>query len=56
VAARSAAEIPVVILPFAPMDTWNAVPCAEVFCDVIGTIWSSSSRSPSIGMQMSPRP
>jgi len=55
VSHRSAGEIPVVILPLAPIETWKAVPCSEVFVSVMGGTLSASSRSAVIGRHTSPR-
>ena len=56
VVARSAAEMPVLVRPFASIETQNAVSNRELFCDTIGGISSSSSRSDVIDRQISPRP
>ncbi len=56
VAARSAAEMPVVVRPRASIDTQNAVSKRELLCDTISGISSSSSRSGVIDRQISPRP
>ena len=56
VAARSAAEIPVVVLPRASTETVKAVPKFEVFCSTIGGRSSSSQRSSVRETQMSPAP
>ena len=56
--ARSAAEMPVVVPTRASIGTQNAVPNRAEFCSsrTMSGIRSSSSRSPSIGRQTSPRP
>ena len=56
VAARSLAEMPVLVRPFASIDTQNAVSKRELFCETISGISSSSRRSGVIGRQISPRP
>jgi hypothetical protein len=56
VAARSAAEMPVVVFALASIDTQNAVSNRELFCDTINGISSSSRRSGVIDRQMRPRP
>src|SRR2546428_832556 len=56
VAARSAAEMPVVVRPLASIVTQNPVSKREVFCVTINGISSSSIRSGVMGRQMSPRP
>ena len=53
-AARSAAEMPVVVPCLASTDTVNAVRWRSVFSATISGSWSSSSRSPSSGMQITP--
>ena len=54
VVARSAAEMPVVVPWRASTDTVNAVRCASVLLATISGSWSSSRRSPSSGMQITP--
>ncbi len=56
VAARSAAEMPVVVRPFASIGAQKAVSKRDVFCDTISGISSSSSRSGVIDRQIRPRP
>ena len=56
VAARSGAEMPVLVRPLASIDTVNAVPKRAVFCGAISARSSSRSRSSVIGVQMRPRP
>ena len=56
VAARSAAEIPVVVLPRASTETVKAVPKLEVFCSTIGGSSSSSHLSAVSARQIKPRP
>ena len=56
VIARSAAEMPVVVRPFASIGTQKAVSNREVFCETISGISSSSSRSGVIDRQINPRP
>src|SRR5215831_7567212 len=56
VAARSLAEMPVLVCPLASIDTQNAVSNRELFCDTISGISSSSRRSGVIERQMRPRP
>ncbi len=56
VAARSLAEMPVVVDAFASIGTQNAVSKRELFCDTISGISSSSSRSGVIDRQIRPRP
>ena len=56
VAARSPAEMPVLVVPLASIDTQNAVSNRELFCDTISGISSSSSRSGVIDRQIRPRP
>jgi len=56
VAARSAAEMPVVTLPRASIETVKAVPKGEVFSATIGGSPSWSHRSSVSARQMSPRP
>ena len=56
VAARSAAEMPVLVTSRASMETANAVSNCDVFSWTISGSCSSSSRSPVSGMQISPRP
>src|SRR4051794_2412842 len=53
---RSYAEIPVETPRRASTDTVKAVDWVGPFRATINGIWSSSSRSPSIGMQIRPRP
>ena len=54
VSARSLAEIPVLVVPFASIDTQNAVSNRELFCDTISGISSSSRRSGVIDRQIEP--
>ena len=58
VRARSAAEIPVVVPFLASIGTQKAVPNLALFCSsrTISGMRSSSSRSPVMGRQTSPRP
>jgi hypothetical protein len=56
VAARSAAEMPVLVPRLASMATQNAVSKRVEFFSTISGISSLSSRSPVIGMQIKPRP
>ena len=56
VVARSLAEIPVLVVPLASIDTQNAVSNRELFCDTINGISSSSRRSGVMDRQTSPRP
>ena len=56
VAARSAAEMPVVVRSFASIGTQKAVSNRELFLDTMSGISSSSSRSGVIDRQISPRP
>src|SRR5688500_18977218 len=56
VAARSAAEMPVLVDAFASIDTVNAVSNRAVFSGTISGRSSCSSRSAVIGMQIRPRP
>ena len=56
VAARSWAEMPVVVLYLASMDTQKAVWKELVFSWTIMGIWSSSRRWPVMARQMRPRP
>ena len=56
VAARSPAEMPVVVRCFASIGTQNAVSKRELFWDTISGTSSSSSRSGVIDRQMRPRP
>ena len=56
VAARSLAEMPVLVTPFASIGTQNAVSCRAVFFSTICGMSSSISRSSVIGMQIRPRP
>ena len=56
VSALSLADIPVVILPFAPMLIVKAVPSLEVLDSVMSSIMSSSSLSLSHGIHIRPRP
>src|SRR3954468_3580034 len=56
VAARSAADIPVVTLCFASIGTQNAVPNSVVFALTASGISSSSRRSPVSDRQIWPRP
>ncbi len=56
VAARSAAEMPVVVRPRASIETVNAVPKFEVFSSTIGGSPSSSQRSSVSARQIRPRP
>ena len=56
VAARSAAEMPVLVRCLASIDTQNAVSNRAVFCVTISGTSSWSRRAPVIGMQMRPRP
>ncbi len=53
---RSCAEMPVLVVPFASMETQNAVSNRAVFWFTIRGMSSSSSRSPVIDTQISPRP
>src|SRR5664280_2356285 len=55
VAARSAAEIPVVTRPRASMETQNAVWCGEVLCSTIAGSCSSSQRCSVSARQIRPR-
>ena len=52
--ARSAAEMPVVVPCRASTETVKAVRCDSVLSATISGSRSSSSRSPSIGMQITP--
>ena len=54
--ARSLAEMPVLVRPFASIDTQNAVSKRELFWVTISGMSSSSSRSGVIERQISPRP
>ena len=54
VVARSAAEMPVVVPCPASTETVNAVRCDSVLSATISGSCSSSRRSPSIGMQITP--
>ena len=54
VRARSAAEMPVVTPWRASTETVNAVRRLSVFAATIRGIWSSSRRSPTTGMQITP--
>ena len=54
VVARSAAEMPVVTSCTASTETVNAVRCDSVLLLTMSGSCSSSRRSPSIGMQMTP--
>src|SRR5262249_28762758 len=56
VAARSAAEIPVVVRPRASIETVNAVPKLDVFSVTIGGSSSASQRSSVRARQIRPRP
>ena len=56
VAARSAAEIPVVVRPRASIETVKAVPKFDVFSSTIGGSSSASQRSSVSARQISPRP
>src|SRR5262245_52596520 len=56
VAARSAAEIPVVVRPRASIETVKAVPKLEVFSSTIGGRASSAHRSSVRARQTRPRP
>jgi hypothetical protein len=56
VAARSAAEMPVVVRPRASIDTVNAVPKLDVFSSTMGGSSSASQRSSVSARQMRPRP
>ncbi len=56
VAARSAAEIPVVVRPRASMETVKAVPKFDVFSATIGERSSASQRSSVSARQIRPRP
>ena len=56
VAARSAAEIPVVTLPFASIDTVKAVPYVDVFRSTINGSRNASQRSSVSARQINPRP
>ena len=54
VVARSTAEMPVVVSRRASTETVNAVRCDSVLFDTMSGSCSSSSRSPIIGMQITP--
>ena len=56
VAARSAAEMPVVVRPRASIETVKAVPKFDVFSSTIGGSSSSAQRSSVSARQMRPRP
>src|SRR6266850_2869810 len=56
VAARSPAEMPVLVVPLASIDTQNAVSKRELFCETISGTSRASSRSGVIGRQINPRP
>ncbi len=54
VAARSAAEMPVLVPARTSTLTVKAVRCCSVLCDVIWGSWSRSSSASRIGAQITP--